>query len=156
LYTLITYSLVAVEIGRGLEALKIFRALDSMSAMCVLVDQKLAALGMISLANRFDLVAELEAFVELVAVCGQFAKIANVLVVSTVWRTPDAGSDDIEGQVIILRLGGDAYGQNSSGEDGGKEHIGDIKDAKMVLKYYDADCFRGSAAGFKDVDDVVS
>jgi hypothetical protein len=83
--------------GWSLETLKVLRALHATSAVCVLVYQKLAALGMLSLTDRLDLVTELEAFAELVAVGGQFAKISHIVVASTIGRTPDARADDIEG-----------------------------------------------------------
>jgi hypothetical protein len=45
----------------------------------------LAALGVLILADRFDLVGELEAFIELVAMRGQFAEVSAVVVTSAVF-----------------------------------------------------------------------
>ena len=85
----------------------------------------LAASDVVSLTNGFNLVAELEAFAKLVAVCGQFAKVPYVLVVSAIGRTPDTGPNDVEGQFIVLRFGSDTQGQGSCGEDSSEKHVVD-------------------------------
>jgi hypothetical protein len=97
------------------------------SKFCVrgdLVVLTLAALGMLILAHGLDLVAELEAFIELITMRGQFAEVSVIVVTSAVLRAPNAGRNDVEGKIVRGRLSSDAHGESSSGDDGSEMHFG--------------------------------
>lgn len=84
----------------------------------------LAALGMFILAHRLDLVGELEAFIELITMRGQFTKVSVIVVASAVLGAPNAGRNDVEGQIMRGRLSSDAHGESSSGDNSSKMHFG--------------------------------
>ena len=138
---LVANSLVAAEMRRSLATLVILDSLLSTLAVAVCEEKNyahvsksyifrgevvltLAALGMLILAHRLDLVGELEAFIELITMRGQFAKISIVVVASAVLGAPNAGRNDIEGKIIRGRLSCDADGVSSSSDDGSKMHFG--------------------------------
>jgi hypothetical protein len=79
---------------------------------------------MLILAHRFDLVGELEAFIELITMRGQFTEVSVVVVTSAVFRAPNAGRNDVEGEILGSRLSSDAHDESSSSDDGSKMHFG--------------------------------
>lgn len=121
---LVANSLVAAEMRRSLATLVILDSLLSTLAVAVCEEKKLAALGMLILAHRLDLVGELEAFIELITMRSQFTEVSVVVVASAVFGAPNAGRNDVEGKIFRGRLSCDAHGESSSGDDGSKMHFG--------------------------------